>query len=123
MRIARLSDRRAPHEREGPGKLVHVDKRKHAGGRCTGEVGSVVFLTGAAGDPLDLGGLVAGVGGAARKTNRDWISRIGHDYTQFLVYGYTWLAYSEVLTDEKGSLREACAALGARQKFIRLHCP
>ena len=124
------------YEREHPGELVHMDVKK-------------------------IGRIPDGGGWRAHgraEASRDRTMKIGYDYVHSLVDDHSRLAYSEVLTDEKGetcagflsraaayfaahgirriervmtdnawayrySLREVCAALGARQKFIRPHCP
>jgi len=126
------------YERDRPGELVHMDVKK---------IGRIP----------DGGGWRAH-GRHAGSTARDRARRIGFDYVHSLVDDHSRLAYSEVLTDEKGatcagflaraacyfaahgieriervmtdnawaykySLREVCAALGARQVFIKPHCP
>ena len=97
-------------------------------------------------------------GRGAEGITRDRSTKVGFDFVHSLVDDHTRLAYSEVLTDEKGqtcaqfltraasyfarhgigrieavmtdnawaykwSLREVVADLGARQIFIRPHCP
>jgi transposase InsO family protein len=126
------------YERSRPGELVHMDVKK---------LGRIP----------DGGGWRAH-GRAGSRTNQDRATKIGYDYIHSLVDDHTRLAYSEVLSDEKGatcagfltraaayfathgidriervmtdnawaykySLRDACASLGARQKFIKPHCP
>jgi len=126
------------YERSRPGQLVHMDVKK---------LGRIP----------DGGGWRAH-GRAAGSTSRRRDTVVGYDYVHSLVDDYSRLAYSEILTDEKGatcaaflaraaayfaahgidriervmtdnafayrySLREVCASLGARQKFIRPHCP
>jgi transposase InsO family protein len=124
------------YERERPGELVHMDVKK---------IGRIP----------DGGGWRAH-GRAARDPDR--AHKTGFDYVHSLVDDHSRLAYSEVLSDEKGatcagflaraaeyfaahgidriervmtdnawaykwSLREVVAALGARQVFIKPHCP
>jgi transposase InsO family protein len=126
------------YERERPGELVHMDVKK---------IGRIP----------DGGGWRAH-GRAAQEQTRDRTVKIGFDYVHSLVDDHSRLAYSEVLSDEKGptcagfldraatyfaahgitriervmtdnawaykhSLREVVARLGARQKFIKPHCP
>ncbi len=126
------------YERDRPGELVHMDVKK---------IGRIP----------DGGGWRAN-GREAASASRDHKSRVGFDYVHSLVDDHSRLAYSEVLTDEKGitcagflhraadyfaahgieriervmtdnawaykySLREVVAALGARQVFIKPHCP
>ncbi|MGY1702418.1 IS481 family transposase [Geodermatophilus sp. SYSU D00766] len=126
------------YERSAPGELVHMDVKKLA--------------------RIPDGGGWRAHGRAAGSTSRDRASRVGFDYVHSLVDDHSRLAYSEILTDEKGatcagflaraaayfaahgidriervmtdnawaykwSLREVIGALGARQKFIRPHCP
>jgi transposase InsO family protein len=126
------------YERSRPGELVHMDVKK---------LGRIP----------DGGGWRA-LGRAARETTRDRTNKLGYDYVHSLVDDHSRLAYSEILTDEKGatcaafltraaayfagrgigriervmtdnawayrwSLREAIGALGARQTFIKPHCP
>ena len=126
------------YERGRAGELVHMDVKK---------LGRIP----------DGGGWRA-LGRAARETTRSRSSKLGYDYVHSLVDDYSRLAYSEILSDEKGatcasflaraaayfathgidriervmtdnawayrySLRDVCTALGARQKFIRPHCP
>jgi transposase InsO family protein len=126
------------YERARPGELVHMDVKK---------LGRIP----------DGGGWRAH-GRAAGSTSRDRATRVGYDYVHSLVDDHSRLAYSEILSDEKGttcaafltraaayfadhgipriervmtdnawayrwSLREVITALGARQKFIKPHCP
>jgi transposase InsO family protein len=126
------------YEKARPGELVHMDVKK---------LGRIP----------DGGGWRAH-GRAAGSTSRDRATRLGYDYVHSLVDDHSRLAYSEILTDEKGatcaaflaraaayfaahgidriervmtdnafaykySLTSVCAALGARQKFIKPHCP
>jgi transposase InsO family protein len=126
------------YERSRPGELVHMDVKK---------LGRIP----------DGGGWRAH-GRAAGSTSRRRSMVVGYDYVHSLVDDHSRLAYSEVLTDEKGatcaaflaraaayfathgidriervmtdnawaykhSLKGVCAALGARQKFIKPHCP
>ncbi len=126
------------YERDRPGQLVHMDVKK---------IGRIP----------DGGGWRAH-GRATLSTGRDRTGTVGFDYVHSLVDDHSRLAYSEVLTDEKGptcagfldraagyfaahgidriervmtdnawaykySLREVVARLGARQVFIRPHCP
>ena len=126
------------YERSRPGELVHMDVKK---------LGRIP----------DGGGWRA-LGRAARETTRDRTSKLGFDYVHSLVDDHSRLAYSEILTDEKGptcaaflaraadyfadhgiariervmtdnawayrwSLRQVITELGARQKFIKPHCP
>ncbi|PRY39417.1 transposase [Geodermatophilus tzadiensis] len=126
------------YERSRPGELVHMDVKKLA--------------------RIPDGGGWRAHGRAAGSTSRNRASRVGFDYVHSLVDDHSRLAYSEILTDEKGatcagflaraaayfadhgighiervmtdnawayrwSLRPVIHALGARQKFIRPHCP
>jgi transposase InsO family protein len=126
------------YERSRPGELVHMDVKK---------LGRIP----------DGGGWRAH-GRAAGSTSRRRTTVVGYDYVHSLVDDHSRLAYSEVLTDEKGatcggflaraaayfaahgidriervmtdnawaykySLGDVCASLGARQKFIKPHCP
>ncbi|PRY48377.1 integrase-like protein [Geodermatophilus tzadiensis] len=126
------------YERAVPGELVHMDVKKLA--RIP-----------------DSGGWRAH-GRAAREQTRNRRVKVGYDYVHSLVDDHSRLAYSEILTHEKGptcasflgraaayfaahgmpriervmtdnawayqhSLKAVCAQLGARQKFIRPHCP
>jgi transposase InsO family protein len=126
------------YQRSRPGELVHMDVKK---------LGRIP----------DGGGWRA-LGRAARETTYDRTRRLGYDYVHSLVDDHSRLAYSEILSDEKGatcaaflaraaayfaahgipriervmtdnawaykySLTAVCAALGARQKFIKPHCP
>ena len=124
------------YERDRPGELVHMDVKK-------------------------LGRIPDG--GGWRALGRDKIARSpkvrrGFDYVHSLVDDHSRLAYSEILTDEKGptcaaflrraaryfrdhgipriervmtdnawayrwSIRDVCDELGARQVFIKPHCP
>jgi len=129
------------YEREHPGELVHMDVKK---------IGRIP----------DGGGWRAGVIAQGGKSYAQRQQRIGFDYVHSLVDDHSRLAYSEILTDEKGAtcaaflaraagyfaehgitqihrvmtdnafayrnsalMRAAVAALGARQVFIRPHCP
>ncbi|WP_456789327.1 IS481 family transposase [Cellulomonas sp. P5_C5] len=124
------------YERDRPGELVHVDVKK---------LGRIP----------DGGGWRA-LGRDAAERHRD--TPVGFDYVHSMVDDHSRLAYSEVLTDEKGptcaefvsraaayfaehgitrierimtdnawayrwSLRAVAADLGAKQVFIRPHCP
>jgi transposase InsO family protein len=124
------------YERSRPGELVHMDVKK---------IGRIP----------DGGGWRAH-GRAHRDPDRT--RKIGYDYVHSLIDDHSRLAYSEVLTDEKGvtcagfldraaryfaghgitriervmtdnawaykwSLRHVTARLGARQVFIKPHCP
>jgi transposase InsO family protein len=126
------------YERSRPGELVHMDVKK---------LGRIP----------DGGGWRAH-GRARREATRDRTIKLGYDYVHSLVDDHSRLAYSEILTDEKGatcaaflaraaayfaghgipriervmtdnawaykySLRQVCAQLGARQIFIKPHCP
>jgi len=128
------------YERDRPGELVHMDVKK---------LGKIP----------DGGGWRAH-GRAATVDHKHKKVKIGYDYVHSLVDDHSRLAYSEVLTDERGStcaaflrraadyfadhgiahierlitdnafsyrhsadLKEACADLGIKQKFIRPHCP
>jgi transposase InsO family protein len=126
------------YERSRPGELVHMDVKKLA--------------------RIPDGGGWRAHGRAAREQTRDRSVQIGYDYVHSLVDDYSRLAYSEILTDEKGttcaaflaraaayfaahgidriervmtdnawayqhSLKAVCAQLGARQRFIKPHCP
>ena len=126
------------YERESPGELVHMDVKK---------VGRVP----------DGGGWKAH-GRGSEKITRPHDAKVGFDYVHSLVDDHSRLAYSEILTDEKGptcagfltraaryfaehgilriervmtdnawaykwSLRAVVADLGARQVFIKPHCP
>jgi transposase InsO family protein len=126
------------YERDKPGELVHMDVKK---------IGRIP----------DGGGWRAH-GRAAASPQRDRTSKTGFDYVHSLVDDHSRLAYSEVLTDEKGatcagflaraadyfaahgidrikrvmtdnawaykySLRPVVADLGAKQVFIKPHCP
>jgi transposase InsO family protein len=126
------------YERSRPGELVHMDVKKLA--------------------RIPDGGGWRAHGRAAREATRDRMVRVGYDYVHSLVDDHSRLAYSEILTDEKGtscaaflaraavyfaahgidriervmtdnawayrhSLKGVCAQLGARQKFIKPHCP
>ncbi len=122
------------YERERPGELVHMDVKK-------------------------LGRIPDGGGWRAHGRSEEVRGRgIGFDYVHSLVDDHSRLAYSEILTDEKGttcagfllraaacfadhgirriervmtdnafayrySIADAVAQLGARQVFIRPHCP
>jgi transposase InsO family protein len=124
------------YERDRPGELVHMDVKK---------IGRIP----------DGGGWKAH-GRANRSPDR--ATKVGFDYVHSLVDDHSRLAYSEVLSDEKGptcaaflaraagyfaahgiprierimtdnawayrwSLRPVVAALGAKQVFIKPHCP
>ncbi len=126
------------YERSRPGELVHMDVKKLA--------------------RIPDGGGWRAHGRAVGSTSRRRTVVVGFDYVHSLVDDYSRLAYSEILTDEKGttcaafltraaayfaahgidriervmtdnawaykwSLRQVIDALGARQKFIRPHCP
>jgi transposase InsO family protein len=126
------------YERSRPGELVHMDVKKL--GR------------------IPEGGGWRALGRAAREATRDRTTKLGYDYVHSLIDDHSRLAYSEILSDEKGatcaaflrraaayfadhgidriervmtdnawayrwSLREVITALGARQKFIKPHCP
>jgi transposase InsO family protein len=126
------------YERDRPGELVHMDVKK---------IGRIP----------DGGGWRAH-GRAQTSPGRDRSGKTGFDYVHSLVDDHSRLAYSEVLSDEKGatcaaflaraaqyfaahgigriervmtdnawaykwSLREVVAQLGARQVFIKPHCP
>ncbi|MCR8672055.1 IS481 family transposase, partial [Agrococcus sp. HG114] len=126
------------YERERPGELVHMDVKK---------LGRI---------PDGGGWRANGRGGPG--DNRDRKHGSGYDYVHSLVDDHSRLAYSEILTDERGatcagflrraaaffaingidrierlmtdnafayrfSLRDVVAELGARQVFIRPHCP
>ena len=128
------------YERDRPGELVHMDVKK---------IGRI---------PDGGGWRALGRGTANRTTRRRQKTRLGFDYVHSLVDDHSRLAYSEVLTDEKGatcagflhraaayfaargitriervmtdnawayrsSIRDTVAALGAKQVFIRPHCP
>lgn len=79
------------YERARPGELVHMDVKK---------LGRIP----------DGGGWRA-LGRAARETTHDRKTKIGYDYVHSLVDDHSRLAYSEVLTDEKGP---TCAAFLTR---------
>jgi transposase InsO family protein len=126
------------YERDQPGQLVHMDVKK---------IGRIP----------DGGGWRAH-GRAQASPGRDRTGKTGFDYIHSLVDDHSRLAYSEVLSDEKGatcaaflaraagyftahgitriervmtdnawaykwSLRDVIAQLGARQVFIKPHCP
>ncbi|WP_460668687.1 IS481 family transposase [Kocuria himachalensis] len=126
------------YERDRPGELVHMDVKK---------LGRIP----------DGGGWRAHGRGACSIT-RDRSTRVGFDYVHSMIDDHSRLAYSEILTDEKGttcagflarsaayfadhgipriervmtdnawayrkSLRAVVAGLGAKQVFIRPHCP
>jgi transposase InsO family protein len=126
------------YERSRPGELVHMDVKKL--GR------------------IPAGGGWRAHGRAAGSTRRRRATVVGYDYVHSLVDDHSRLAYSEILSDERGatcaaflaraavyfaahgidriervmtdnawayrySLRDVITALGARQKFIRPHCP
>lgn len=129
------------YERERPGELAHMDVKK---------LGKIP----------DGGGWRAR--GELRSSHQSRIDKtpIGYDYVHSLIDDYSRLAYSEVLSDEKGptcaafleraaayfatkgiariervmtdnafayryssDVKRVCAELGARQKFIKPHCP
>jgi transposase InsO family protein len=75
------------YERARPGELVHMDVKK---------LGRIP----------DGGGWRA-LGRAARETTRTRTSKLGYDYVHSLVDDHSRLAYSEILSDEKGT---TCAA-------------
>ena len=126
------------YERSRPGELVHMDVKKLA--------------------RIPDGGGWRAHGRAAGRTSRRRATVVGYDYVHLLVDDHSRLAYSEILSDEKGttcaaflaraaayfaahgidriervmtdnawayrySLRDVCASMGARQKFIKPHCP
>ena len=126
------------YERSRPGELVHMDVKKLA--------------------RIPDGGGWRAHGRAAGSTSRDRATRVGYDYVHSRVDDHSRLAYSEVLTDERGttcaaflaraaayfaghglpriervmtdnawayqhSIKGVCASIGARQKFIKPHCP
>ncbi len=126
------------YERSRPGELAHMDVKKLA--------------------RIPDGGGWRARGRAAGSTSRRRSTVVGYDYVHSLVDDHSRLAYSEILTDEKGatcaaflaraaayfadhgidriervmtdnawayrySLREVITELGARQKFIKPHCP
>jgi len=126
------------YERARPGELVHMDVKKL--GR------------------IPTGGGWRAHGRRHREATRDRTTKPGYDFVHSVVDDHSRLAYSEILSDEKGptcagfltraaayftahgidriervmtdnawayqwSLREVCAALGARQIFIKPHCP
>ena len=81
--IRAIEDDRGPlRTRTGPDELVHMDVKK---------LGRIP----------DGGGWRAH-GRAARSTGRDRTGTVGFDYVHSLVDDHSRLAYSEVLTDEKG---------------------
>ncbi|MGY1694514.1 IS481 family transposase [Geodermatophilus sp. SYSU D00814] len=79
------------YERSAPGELVHMDVKKLA--------------------RIPDGGGWRAHGRAAGSTSRDRASRVGFDYVHSLVDDHSRLAYSEILTDEKGA---TCAGFLAR---------
>jgi transposase InsO family protein len=126
------------YERSRPGELVHMDVKKLA--------------------RIPDGGGWRAHGRAAGSTSRRRTTVVGYDYVHSLVDDHSRLAYSEILSDEKGatcaafldraaayfathginciervmtdnawayrySLREVISQLGARQNFIKPHCP
>jgi transposase InsO family protein len=126
------------YERSRPGELIHMDVKK---------IGRI----------RDGGGWKAH-GRQMGKTRAQKEAPVGFDYVHSVVDDHSRLAYSEILTDEKGptcaaflrraaeylhahgitqierimtdnayayrySLRDIVAILGARQVFIRPHCP
>jgi transposase InsO family protein len=126
------------YERSRPGELVHMDIKK---------LGRIP----------DGGGWRAH-GRAATVDHRHKSVPTGFDYVHSLIDDHSRLAYSEILTDEKGatcaafltraaayfvahgidriervmtdnawaykySLGDVCASIGARQIFIKPHCP
>jgi len=126
------------YERSRPGELIHMDVKK---------IGRI----------RDGGGWKAH-GRQMGKTKAQKNAPVGFDYVHSAVDDHSRLAYSEILTDEKGgtcaaflqraadyfnahgiaqierimtdnayayrySLREVAATLGARQVFIKPHCP
>lgn len=76
------------YERDRPGELVHMDVKK---------IGRIP----------DGGGWRAGVMPHGGKTSAQKKIKVGYDYVHSLVDDHSRLAYSEVLTDEKGT---TCAA-------------
>lgn len=125
------------YERARPGELVHMDVKK---------LGRIP----------DGGGWRAHGRAESLQPNRK--TGTGFDYVHSLVDDHSRLAYSEILSDEKGptcagflrrgaayfraqgitciervmtdnawayrwSIREVCAEIGARQVFIKPHCP
>jgi transposase InsO family protein len=125
------------YERARPGELVHMDVKK---------LGRIP----------DGGGWRAHGRAESLQPNRK--TGIGFDYVHSLVDDHSRLAYSEILSDEKGvtcaaflrraagyfrdrgidhiervmtdnawayrwSIRKVCADIGARQVFIKPHCP
>lgn len=125
------------YERARPGELVHMDVKK---------LGRIP----------DGGGWRAH--GRAKSLQPNRRAGTGFDYVHSLVDDHSRLAYSEILSDEKGlscarflrraagyfrdhgidniervmtdnawayrwSIREVCADIGARQVFIKPHCP
>jgi transposase InsO family protein len=126
------------YERARPGELIHMDVKK---------IGRI---------PTGGGWRARGRPMSQTQAHKD--AKIGYDYVHSVVDDHSRLAYSEILTDEKGatcaaflqraadyfrergvghierimtdnawayrySLRGVAAALGARQVFIRPHCP
>lgn len=127
------------YERNRPGELIHMDVKK---------IGRIP----------DGGGWKAHGRAATGDDHAHKKSHIGFDYVHSVIDDHSRLAYSEILSDEKGitcaaflqraadyfatygitqierimtdnawayrySLREVVAALGARQVFIKPHCP
>lgn len=126
------------YERNHPGELIHMDVKK---------IGRI-----------PNGGGWKAHGPQMNRTSAQRRAGVGFDYVHSVVDDHSRLAYSEILSDEKGatcaaflgraaeylaahgivqiervmtdnawayrkSLREISTALGARQVFIRPHCP
>jgi transposase InsO family protein len=85
IRASRASTRR--YERQRPGELIHMDVKK---------IGRIP----------DGGGWKAH-GKKMGRTNQQRMARIGFDYVHSAVDDHSRIAYSEILTDEKG---DTCAA-------------
>jgi transposase InsO family protein len=137
IRATRQTTRR--YERSRPGELVHMDVKK---------LGRIA----------DGGGWRADGGTLANHVSRIDKTPIGYDYVHSLIDDHSRFAYSEILTDEKGTtcrafllraaayfaghgisqiervmtdnawayryaLGSAVGQLGAKQVFIRPHCP
>jgi transposase InsO family protein len=88
------------YERDRPGELVHMDVKK---------LGRIP----------DGGGWKAHGRASATGTNRDRKNGTGFDYIHSLVDDHSRLAYSEVLTDEKGTTCEAF--LGRALDYFAAH--
>ncbi len=80
------------YERARPGELVHMDVKKLA--------------------RIPDGGGWRVHGRAAGSTSRDRATKVGYDYVHSLIDDHSRLAYSEILTDEKGTTRAAFLARG-----------